>query len=532
MSLLLRFYAECAVLLTLGHLALWGARRLAKAAGRSSGARSWLGSAQLVVAAALVLPLATRALPDEVLPSSVFGERPLHGLWAGADPALFSVTGSVAGRAAKVAASHPISAIDWTRLFAAATALFLASSVVASVCRYLRLRRHLRALPLVRRLGRVRVCASDTTAVPYSARTVARAFVVVPTDLLADWARLRLILAHELQHHRQGDTLSVHLSEAVRHAFAWLPAAHGWSHLLSELQESACDEAVLRRWPHRAREYAGEIVRLAGQHEGKVLLPAGTAAAARRHEGTTQRRIERIMRFQQGRTTRTWWAGVVSVALLGSVALAARAHEKGAPEDSAAVREADPGSRDFGSRTNDLVREELARLRGDEKRRAHAKAGLERMGRHRATIEATLDRYWLPRALLAVPLVESGFENLAPTGPVSSLAGGPRGAGLWMFIPPTARRYGLKVDDAVDERMEVERETVAAARYLSKLYQEFRDWPLALAAYNQGEGRVREAIRIGGTRDAWKLQRDGHLNRYASTVMAAGLVIEDPSLLD
>jgi len=86
----------------------------------------------------------------------------------------------------------------------------------------------------------------------------------------------------------------------------------------------------------------------------------------------------------------------------------------------------------------------------------------------------------------------------------------------------------FKHDDRLDEVVE----TDAAMRLLSDLYDEFGDWPLALAGYNQGAGRVRRAIAEQGTRDAWELIESGALNRYAALVMAAAIVIEEPALVD
>ena len=69
-----------------------------------------------------------------------------------------------------------------------------------------------------------------------------------------------------------------------------------------------------------------------------------------------------------------------------------------------------------------------------------------------------------------------------------------------------------------------------SARYLDELYRQFGDWALALAAYTQGQNFVRKAIEREKTRDAWELIRRGALDPYPAKVMAAALVIADPSL--
>lgn len=105
-------------------------------------------------------------------------------------------------------------------------------------------------------------------------------------------------------------------------------------------------------------------------------------------------------------------------------------------------------------------------------------------------ILAELREQGLPRELAALPLVESAFEPRAV-----SRAGA---AGLWQLMPVTARRFGLIVDASCDERFDTRKATQAALRYLRRLHGHFRDWPLALAAYNCGEGALSTLLRRHG----------------------------------
>jgi membrane-bound lytic murein transglycosylase D len=107
-------------------------------------------------------------------------------------------------------------------------------------------------------------------------------------------------------------------------------------------------------------------------------------------------------------------------------------------------------------------------------------------------IESILKANSLPPQLTAVIMVESAGDPMALS---------PKGArGLWQLMPDTARRYGLRVDSQVDERVDAIRSTYAAVRYLADLYQMFNDWPLALAAYNTGENRIQRVMDRTGIR--------------------------------
>jgi soluble lytic murein transglycosylase-like protein len=131
-------------------------------------------------------------------------------------------------------------------------------------------------------------------------------------------------------------------------------------------------------------------------------------------------------------------------------------------------------------------------------------------------IEAILAEHGVPRELVAVPAVESRF-HAACRGEHGEL-------GIWQLRPATARRFGLQVTTARDDRTHLERATRAAARYLSLLHARYGDWPLALAAYNAGEGRIDRALARRPQATFWELADRGLLPRrsreYVPEVLA------------
>lgn len=128
-----------------------------------------------------------------------------------------------------------------------------------------------------------------------------------------------------------------------------------------------------------------------------------------------------------------------------------------------------------------------------------------------------LREYGLPKELFYLAMIESGFSNHAYSRA--------RATGTWQFIGATAKSYGLTINQWVDERRDLEKSTMAAARYLKKLHQKFDNWYLTIAAYNAGPGKIRRAIRRAHSRDYWRLSRTKYLKRetkhYVPKLLAA-----------
>src|SRR5204863_10052187 len=119
--------------------------------------------------------------------------------------------------------------------------------------------------------------------------------------------------------------------------------------------------------------------------------------------------------------------------------------------------------------------------------KAIAKVWAKKSGRYISAMKAEFAKAGLPTDLVWMSLIESG-HSATIYSPVGA-------AGRWQFMPEAGRLYGLTVDRWVAERLDPQRSTEAAIRYLSDLHRRFGNWELAMAAYNMGYGGLSRAIR-------------------------------------
>lgn len=149
---------------------------------------------------------------------------------------------------------------------------------------------------------------------------------------------------------------------------------------------------------------------------------------------------------------------------------------------------------------------------------------LLRLSRYRPLVDNIFAEFHLPSDLVYLSLVESGFNPYAYSRA--------KATGPWQFMKGTAKVYGLRIDSYVDERRDPIKSTVAAARYLRDLYDMFGTWPLAMAAYNAGEGKVMRALLKAQAESFSDISKTRLIRRetkeYVPRFMAATIIAKNP----
>jgi len=149
---------------------------------------------------------------------------------------------------------------------------------------------------------------------------------------------------------------------------------------------------------------------------------------------------------------------------------------------------------------------------------------LDRSARYIPVMQDIFREKNLPEDLVYVAMIESGFNPYAVSWA--------RAVGPWQFMPHTGKLYGLKIDWWVDERKDPIKSTEAAAEHLKDLHNLFGSWPLAMASYNAGAGKVQRAVLRTRSEDFWDLKASRYIRRetknYVPKYMAATIIAKNP----
>jgi membrane-bound lytic murein transglycosylase D len=149
---------------------------------------------------------------------------------------------------------------------------------------------------------------------------------------------------------------------------------------------------------------------------------------------------------------------------------------------------------------------------------------LDRSARYIPIMKDIFRQKNLPEDLVYVAMIESGFNPYAVSWA--------KAVGPWQFMPATGKLYGLRIDWWVDERKDPVKSTHAAAEHLKDLHNLFGSWPLALASYNAGAGKVQRAVLRTQSEDFWDLKASRYIRKetknYVPKYMAATIIAKNP----
>lgn len=145
---------------------------------------------------------------------------------------------------------------------------------------------------------------------------------------------------------------------------------------------------------------------------------------------------------------------------------------------------------------------------------------LKRANRYFPVLTEILKANGVPEDLVYLACIES---SLNPTAVSPAKA-----AGLWQFMPATGREYGLEINDYVDERLNIEKSTAAACRYLKSAYNKYGNWESAAASYNGGMGRISNELSSQGVGSAYDLYLTEETSRYMFRLLAMKMILENP----
>jgi membrane-bound lytic murein transglycosylase D len=178
---------------------------------------------------------------------------------------------------------------------------------------------------------------------------------------------------------------------------------------------------------------------------------------------------------------------------------------------------------DFPLVINDYVGGFISYFSNSAAGHAHLLRSLERAGKYKEMISKNLREQGVPQDLIYLAVAESGFQPQA----LNARSGA---GGMWQFMPTGA--YGLSRNGWFDERFDPEKSSIAYAKYMKTLYNQFGDWYLAMAAYDWGPGNVQRAVMRTGYADFWELYRRNVLpaetKNYVPGIIAAIIMAKNP----
>lgn len=388
--------------------------------------------------------------------------------------------------------------------------------------------RHIQGAFQYKQVGKLKVLISQNYQTPYAFSLFHRSYVVLPEFLLTEREQFHISLKHELQHIRNRDTGWLFLLEGMTSICFLNPLVYLWKNQILLEQEFACDESLIAQNKIPPRDYANCLLQVVEATKSQRIPFGATGMIWGKMKSQLSRRIEK-MKYpikESKPLFRALFAAGVAIFCVSALALRAPAEKISMEDLQEAVNAND--FQEFPIEMNESVLKELNRFSSNSKWKKFVRESLKRYEQYKPLIDSVARKLDMPTELAAVAFIESGFKNRPDRETSISTVG----AGIWQFIPKTARRFGLIVNNEVDERLNIPLATEAALQYLKFNTVLLGDLRLALLGYYVGEMRILNDIKNYGTRDPWILmEQAGYKTPYLPRVMAAAILLKYPSLV-
>ena len=144
---------------------------------------------------------------------------------------------------------------------------------------------------------------------------------------------------------------------------------------------------------------------------------------------------------------------------------------------------------------------------------------LKRTTRWFPVMEPIMEKYGLPEDFKYLSMIESDLTNAVSPS---------KAVGFWQFLESTGKEYGLEINKEVDMRYSVEKETVAACKYLKDSYRKFGSWTASAAAFNCGNGRITKTMEEQRVSSYYDMLLPEETQRYVFRILALKLITENP----
>lgn len=379
------------------------------------------------------------------------------------------------------------------------------------------------------KINKIHVLFSENINTPFCWSFLNNYYIALPNHYLEKYDDLKLALRHELQHIRQSDTHWLHLLLLIKALCFWNPFMKLWIYWLDETQEFSCDEAIVVAKKTSPVAYAQCLINAASGY-----LPQGALGIHGLSKSILYRRVNMVFNLTQSKTKKLVMACVYVGALVvtTSAAYAINGQSDVTPLSKQQVEKIIQQSNfnpSFQISATPEVVKEINNIRSSEQAQSFISDSLQRMKKYQPYIQSELTKNNMPHELLAIPLVESGYQPLPPNvNPVQA-------AGVWQFIPKTAQKFGLVINGDRDDRMDTTLSTKAALAYLTQIHAQFNNWGLAVVSYEFGENNIAQLSKATKSSDVWTMARSPEapktMKQFVATFDASLIIMKNPSIL-